>query len=350
MTAVPMRLDADTFARAQADAVRRRKKVNARRRLPLLPGLIFLVIVTQIPFVVTLVISFMNWNLMYPSEIKFGTLHNYFAVATDPEMSAAIINTIVIVVSTVVITLVLGTALALLLNRKFHGRGVVRTLLIIPFLIMPMAAALMWKHLLLNPVYGLFNGILNSIGDLFGVTAPQPDWVSMEPMAAVIIALVWTWTPFMMLITLAGLQSQDPEVIEAAEVDGATGFQRFRYVTLPMLRQYLELAIVLGVIYLLNTYDQVYTITQGGPGTATTNLPYAIYITAFRGYDYGEASAAGVIVVIISTIIATFGMRLLTSLSATTPAPAKKKKRSRAKASADAPAVAPTEASGAAAR
>jgi len=311
---------------AERDAVARHRRTNMRRRIPLLPGLIFLVIVTQVPFVVTLVISFMRWNLMRPDAIRFGTLQNYIVVVTDTRMMAAILNTAVLVVSAVGISLIVGTALALLLNRQFFGRGIVRTLLITPFLIMPMAASLMWKHLIYNPVYGLLNGTLKAIGNLFGMDAPQPEWVSAAPMVSIVIALVWTWTPFMMLITLAGLQSQTADVIEAAEVDGASVFQRFRYLTVPHLRQYLELAIVLGIIYLLNTYDQVYAITSGGPGTSTTNLPYEIYLTAFRKYDLGEASAAGVVVVIISTIVATFGMRLLTSLAETTPAPKKKGK------------------------
>lgn len=314
-------------AQAEADARRRAKRVNARRRIPLLPGLIFLVVVTQIPFVVTLVISFMEWNLMRPDRIRFGTLDNYVTVATDERMRAAMLNTVVLVTSAVLLSLLIGTGLALLLNRRFRGRGIVRTLLITPFLIMPMAAALMWKHLIYNPVYGLLNGTLTLIGNFFGFRAPQPEWVSTAPMAAIVIALVWTWTPFMMLITLAGLQSQSLDVLEAAEVDGATGFQQFRYITLPHLRQYLELALVLGIIYLLNTYDHVFTITQGGPGMATTNLPYEIYLTAFRKYDYGEAAAAGVIVVIISIIIATFGMRLLTSLADTTPSKPKEVKK-----------------------
>lgn len=119
----------------------------------------------------------------------------------------------------------------------------------------------------------------------------------------------------MFLILLAGLQSQDPDIHEAAAVDGAGTWATFRYLTLPMLRPYIELCLVLGVIYLLNAYDHVFTITQGGPGTATTNLPYAIYLTAYRGYDYGEASAAGVLVVALSVLLATFGLRMVSSLA-----------------------------------
>jgi len=316
----------DTLQAALADAEQRHRRLRWRRRIPLLPGLLFLIVVTQLPFVVTIVISFMRWNTLKPNATRFGTLQNYVTIITDERMRAAMLNTVVLVVSAVGAALIIGTCLALLLNRKFRGRGIVRTLLITPFLIMPMAAALMWKHLIYNPVYGLLNGTLTAIGDLFGVQAPQPDWVSGAPMLSIIVALVWTWTPFMMLITLAGLQSQDLDVKEAAEVDGAGAFQTFFYITLPHLRRYLELAIVLGIIYLLNTYDQVFTITSGGPGSETTNLPYEIYLVAFQKHDYGEAAAAGVLVVIISTIIANFGLRLLTSIADAAPVAKKRKK------------------------
>jgi sorbitol/mannitol transport system permease protein len=125
---------------------------------------------------------------------------------------------------------------------------------------------------------------------------------------------VWQWTPFMMLILLAGLQSQSEEVLEAARVDGANAWQIFRKMTLPHLRQYLELGGLLGSIYLVNTFDSVFSITQGGPGTATTNLPYEIYLTTFRKFEYGEAAAAGVIVVILTIIVATFALRVISSL------------------------------------
>lgn len=290
------------------------KRVARRRRLPLLPALIFLVVVTQIPFIVTIVMSLFDWNIMYPQDTHFGGLSNYATVVGDPRMRAAVANTVVLVVAGVLGALVIGTAVALLLNRKFRGRGVVRTLLITPFLIMPMASSLMWKHLIYNPEYGMLNGGLAWLGQVFGFRAPEIDWISQAPMAAVVVVLVWTWMPFMMLIILAGLQAQDTDVIEAAMVDGANAWQQFRFLTLPHLRPYLELAIVLGTIYLLNTYDQVFSLTQGGPGTSTTNLPYEIYLTAFRKYDYGEAAAAGVVVVVLSIIIATFGLRLVSSL------------------------------------
>jgi polyol transport system permease protein len=305
--------NATALATARANAEANAKYRARRRRLPLMPALIFLVVVTQIPFLVTIVMSFVNWNILYPNDIGFGGFSNYAQVMSDARMRSAIWNTVVLVTSSVLLSLVLGTGLALLLNRKFFGRGIVRTMLITPFLLMPMASSLMWKHLIYNPEYGMLNGILLWLGQTLGFEAPQVVWVSQAPMLAIVVTLAWTWTPFMMLITLAGLQSQDSDIVEAATVDGASSWQQFRYLTLPHLRQYLELATVLGIIYLLNTYDQVFAITQGGPGSATTNLPYEIYLTAFRKYDYGEAAAAGVIVVIVSVIVANFGMRLISS-------------------------------------
>jgi sorbitol/mannitol transport system permease protein len=279
------------------------------RRAPLLPALIFLIIVTQVPFVITLVISFMNWNAYYPDERGFTGFDNYRRVLTDVNTRDSIITTIQLTVSVVLVSVVLGLLIALLLDRAFRGRGVVRTMMITPFLVVPVAAALVWKHALYNPEYGLLNGVLTWI---FGENAPQPDWISTMPLTAIVVSLVWQWTPFMMLILLAGLQSKPLDVIEAARIDGCSSWQIFRHMTLPHLRQYLELGALLGSIYIVQNFDAVFTITSGGLGTA--NLPYTIYQTFYNAQDYGRASAAGVVVVIGTIIIATFALRTVSSL------------------------------------
>ncbi|MGW2749275.1 carbohydrate ABC transporter permease [Streptomyces sp. NPDC001450] len=286
-----------------------------RRRLPLLPALIFTIAVTQLPFVATLVISTFQWNILRPGDRHFTGLSNYAFVFTDERLRNAVLNTVVLTASVVVLSVVLGLGLALLLDRHFFGRGLARTLLIAPFLVMPVAAALVWKHAIYNPDYGLLNGALNAVYRLFGAAnGPTVDWVSSFPMPALVVALVWQWTPFMMLILLAGLQAQPGDVLEAAKVDGASALQTFRLITLPHLRQYIELGIVLGSIFVVQTFDAVYTITQGGPGSRTTNLPYEIYLTMFRKFEYGQAAAAGVVVVIGSIVIATFALRVVASL------------------------------------
>ncbi len=277
------------------------------RRAPLLPALIFVIVVTQLPFLATLIISFMNWNANYPDDIAFGTLSNFARVFTDPNLRSSVFFTIILTVTVVLVSLAFGLGISLLLNRNFFGRGAVRTMMITPFLIVPVAAALLWKHGLYNPVYGLFNGLLR----LIGISA-QPDWITDFPRLAVEAQLIWQWTPFMTLILLAGLQSRPGDILEAASVDGANGWQTFRYITMPHMRRYLELGGLLGSIYIVQQFDTVFTMTAGSLGTA--NLPYTVYETLFSSQDYGLASAQGVIVVIGSIIIATFALRTVSTL------------------------------------
>lgn len=298
-------------AKPSKNARSRERALAWARRAP--PALIFLILVTQLPFVVTLIISFLNWNSLSPGKTAFAGFDNYVQVLTDPDLRQAIFTTILLTVSVVLASLVIGLGLALLLDKKFIGRGLARTLLIAPFLVVPVAAALIWKHALLNPTYGLVNGTLTWIWSLFGSgTPPQPDLLSQAPLMAVIVSLVWQWTPFMMLILLAGLQSRPMDTVEAAQMDGASPWDIFRHLTLPHLRQYLELGGLLGAIYIVQNFDAVFTLTSGGLGTA--NLPYAIYQTFYYANEYGLASAAGVVVVIGTIIVATFALRTVFSL------------------------------------
>ncbi|MGW1379819.1 carbohydrate ABC transporter permease [Streptomyces sp. NPDC002446] len=283
------------------------------RRAPLLPALVFLVVVTQLPFVATVVISFLRWNALAPANRGFAGLDNYRAVFTDPVLRSSVRTTILLTVTVVLVSLLLGLGLALLLDRRFRGRGIVRTLLITPFLIVPVAAALLWKHALFNTSYGLLNGVLTWLWSVFGSDdPPQPDWMTSMPLAAVEVTLIWQWTPFMMLILLAGLQSRPTDVVEAALVDGASAFDIFRYLTLPHLRRYLELAALLGTIFIVQNFDAVFTLTSGGLGTA--NLPYTIYQAFYQAHDYGRASAQGVVVLVCSLLVAILALRTVSSL------------------------------------
>ncbi len=211
----------------------------------------------------------------------------------------------ILIVGTVLISVILGLLLALLLDRAFLGRGIARTLLITPFLVTPVASALIWKTSMFDPVFGIVNFVLSPFG------LGEVDWISRFPLPAVMVALVWQWTPFMMLLILAGLQSMPRDILEAGRVDGAGAFALFRELTLPHLRRFIELGTVLGAIYLVNTFDAIYMMTQGGPGTASSNLPFYIYQRAFLGFDIGQAAAMGVVVVIGTIVIATFALRLI---------------------------------------
>jgi sorbitol/mannitol transport system permease protein len=291
--------------RQDRDHAKAAKAEGWRRRGPLLPALIFTIIVTQLPFLFTLWYSLQNWNLLRPDGDAFVGLSNYVDIFADSTFRQAALNSIIFTLGCVFVAMVLGIVFALLLDRNFKGRGLVRTLLITPFLIMPVASAVLWSVSMLNPSYGLFNWILG----LFGI--PAVDWTSSFPVISILMALVWQWTPFMMLLVLAGLQAQPKDVLEAAQMDGAGWWKTFVSITLPQLRRYIELGVLLGAIYVVNTFDQIYLMTAGGPGTASANLPFYIYQRAFLGFDIGQAAAMGVIVVIATIIIATFALRLI---------------------------------------
>ncbi|SFS66417.1 carbohydrate ABC transporter permease [Saccharopolyspora flava] len=288
----------------KAPAVRKNEPAKAGswlRRAPLLPALLFTVLVTQIPFLMTVVYSFQSWNLVRPGSRHFVGLRNYVDVFADSQFRGALLNTVVLTVVCVFVSMLLGLGLAILLDRKFLGRGVVRTLLITPFLILPAAGALLWKTTMFDPTYGLLNFVFG--GDT--------DWLAEFPLASVMTQVIWQWTPFMMLLILAGLQGQSKEVLEAAAVDGAGRMRTFLSITLPQLSRYLQLAGLLGAIYIVNSFDAIFLMTQGGPGTASTNLPYYIYQRAFEGFDIGQSSAMGVIVVVLTLIVANFALRLM---------------------------------------
>jgi sorbitol/mannitol transport system permease protein len=292
-------------AYSPAEQRRIARREGWKRRAPLLPALIFAIIVTQIPFLVTVWYSLNSWNLVRPGSERFVGLSNYADVFADSVFRGAALNTIVITGSCVITSMLLGVGLALLLDRKFPGRSVVRTLIITPFLIMPVAGALVWKTTMFDPLFGLVNFVLSPFG------VDTYDWTSSAPLVSVITALVWQWTPFMTLLVLAGLQSQGRDVLEAAQVDGANAMRTFNSITLPHLRRYIELGVLLGAIYVVNTFDQIYIMTQGGPGTASANLPFYIYQRAFLGFDVGQAAAMGVVVVIGTIVVAMLALRLL---------------------------------------
>ncbi|TMI87174.1 MAG: sugar ABC transporter permease [Bacillati bacterium ANGP1] len=290
---------------------------GSRHRTPalvlLLPALIYLAVMTQVPFLLTLYYSFHFWNLMQPTlGMRFVGLANYAQIVLhDPIFRSVILNTVVITLSLLMLTVVLGLGLALLLHREFPGRGVVRTLLISPFLIMPTVSAVMWKNMLLNPVYGLFDYVLRGAG------LPGPDWLATHPLLSVVAIVTWEWTPFMMLVLLAGLQSVSLELIDSARVDGAGPLGVFRFVTLPHLGLYVQIAMLLGTIYLVQVFGEIFVATSGGPGIATTNLPYYVYLTAFQYWTIGVASAIGVVTVILTTFAAMGFFRILNQAVAT---------------------------------
>ncbi len=303
----------DVEAAHAAEEARAARRDKWLRRLPLLPALIFTIVVTQIPFLLTLWYSLTDWKIVPPTPREFTGLDNYLSGYSNEFFLDAVIVSILMTVGSVLLALIIGTLLALLLDREFRGRGIARTMIITPFLIMPVVAGLVWKNQIFSSLFGVLNWGITELG--FESFA----FVERLPLLSIVIVLVWQWAPFMMLITLAGLQSQPTDILEAARVDGANGFDIFKNITLPLLRPFLELGILLGSIYLIQVFDHVEVITGGGPGS--TNVPYFVFQRSIGGgWDFGQASAYSVIVVIASIIIATFALRLLSNLIEREPA------------------------------
>jgi sorbitol/mannitol transport system permease protein len=278
-----------------------------RRRLPLLPALLLMIVLTQVPFVMSIYYSLTDWKVVPPSPRKFVGLDNYAHLFSNHFFRQAVWTSVELTVFPVLGALILGTLFALLLDRKFFGQGLVRTLLITPFLMMPVVVGLVWKNQMLHGLYGVVNWVIDKLG------ATPVEFVSRYPTLSIAITLIWQWTPFMMLIMLAGLQSQPTDVLEAAKVDGASPFGTFRQLTLAHLRPYMELGILLGTIYLIQVYDQIAVMTGGGPGS--TNVPYFVFQRSIGGgWAFGQASSFSIVVVIASIVIATISLRVLSGL------------------------------------
>lgn len=273
-------------------------------RWPLLgPAVLMLALWAIVPLGMTLWYSTEHYNLLQPHRIFFFGLRNYHYLFADPLVWAAVINSAVLLVSTLAISLVGGTILALLLNTEFPGRTVARLLTISPFFIMPPVAALIWKDLLLNPLNGFTAWLLHLAG------LPAIAWFTHAPMAALVLIVSWEWTPFATLILLTALQSLDTDQIEAARMDGAGPWARLRYIILPHLGRPAAIVVMVEAIFLLSIFAEILTTTAGGPGDATTTLTFLVYIRALLDFNIGGASAAGVLAILFANVAGFFLMR-----------------------------------------
>lgn len=264
------------------------------------PSIILLLLWMIVPLSMTLYFSFMRYNLLYPERTGFTGSLNYDFFLTDPALFDAVLNTLTLVGSIITISVVLGMGIALLLQEAFRGRGIVRVMLISPFFIMPTVNALIWKNMFMNPVYGLFA----FVSGLFGW--PIIDWLSDFPLLSIIIMLSWQWTPFALLIFMTSLQSMDKEQIEAAEIEGASFWSKFYYLTLPHLSRVIAVVVMIQAIFHLSIFAEIFVTTGGGPGYDSTNTTFLIFTQALLQFDVGVASAGGVFAIIIANIIAFF--------------------------------------------
>ncbi|MDB5860480.1 MAG: sugar transporter permease [Ramlibacter sp.] len=258
-----------------------------------------------VPLVLSLYFSAVRYNLMQPGDKDFIGLANYQYFFTDPDFFASVRNTLLLLGSVIAITVVLGIALALLVNDAFPGRGLVRVLLISPFFVMPTANALLWKHMMMNPVYG----VLAQVAIFFGLT--PVDWLTDHPLFSVILMVAWQWLPFACLIFITSLQSLDSDQMEAAGMDGANPFQKFWFLTLPHLGRPIAVVVMIEMIFLMSVFAEIYTTTGGGPGNASTNVAFLIFKQALMNFDVGVASAGALFAVVLANIAAVFLIRMI---------------------------------------
>ena len=237
------------------------------------------------------------------------TLANFQRLLTDGMFHTALWHTVLYAFLALTFEFVLGLGLALLLNERIRGRGAFRALLLAPMMLPPVVVGVVWR-LLLNPNFGAINGTLKS----WGIDTTRLTWTASPKLAflSVVVVDIWQWTPFMFLVLLAGLQAIPDEPYEAAHVDGASWWQSFLHVTLPMLKPAILIALLLRTMDLLRVFDQIFVLTEGGPGFATETVSLYIYRAAFRFADFGYAAAMSFVLLLLTNIISGIYLRFLT--------------------------------------
>ncbi len=274
-------------------------------RFMIAPSVILLLVWMIVPLGTTIWFSFLRYRLLNPERSGFIGFRNYTDFVASPAFLGAIGNTLILVGSVIAITVILGLLIAMLIDQPMWGQGPVRILVISPFFIMPPVAALIWKNMFFNPSNGLFGEAAKALG-----LAPF-DFLGQAPLASIIVIVAWQWLPFATLILLTALQSLDSEQLEAAEMDGAPPLSRFWHIMLPHLSRAITVVILIQTIFLLGIFGEILVTTNGGPGSASTTLPFLIYKEALLDFDAGTAAAGGVVAVILANIVAFFLMKAI---------------------------------------
>jgi multiple sugar transport system permease protein len=267
------------------------------------PAGIFLVGFALYATIYLIYLSLCNWNVMNPSPVLTG-FSNYVELVKDHQFWSSVEKTAIFVSAAVGAEIILGFLIALILNRKIVGLGVIRALLILPMAMTPAVVGLIWR-ILYDPTLGLINYLLSLVG------IQGPAWVAKANIAlfSLIVVDIWQWTPFAILVITAGLKALPIEPYEAAKIDGASALQTVRYITIPLLKQVLLVLILLRGIDALKTFDIIFVITNGGPGTATQTIVFYTFLRGFHWFSLGYASAISVVLMIVVTIGVKFFIR-----------------------------------------
>lgn len=277
--------------------------------LMLAPALLVLLLLSLYPLLYSLRISLRTTNDPW-------TLEHYARLLSDRMFGVALVQTLAYTAGALVLELGLGLVLALVVHRELSGRRWIRALLLLPMLLPPVVVAVIWR-LIYNPNFGLLNGTFQQLG------ADTSGWMwlasQQTALVSVILVDVWEWTPFMFLLLLAGLESLPVEPYEAARMDGASGWQTFRDATWPLLKPTVLVAILLRLLDLLRVFDQIFILTEGGPGFATETASLYIYRNAFRFFNFGYAAALSFALLVLTTGISLWLVRVLGRRRASEP-------------------------------
>jgi multiple sugar transport system permease protein len=274
------------------------------------PAALLLTLFQVVPIAIGANASFRDWALYNPKKTWVGLAH-YLSVLSDPAFLQVVLpNTFGFMIMSVTGSLVLGLALALLLNRAFAGQKLVQTVLLVPLMVAPVIAAIMMRWMF-NDQFGIVNVVLEAIG------LEGRPWLVERATAFGIIVLtdIWLWTPWFTLLLLAGLQSLPKEPFEAAEIDGTSVWRTFTHLTLPMLRPVIVVCVVIRAIDAFRTFDIVWTLTGGGPGRSTELFSLYAYVHAFLNLDLGRGSAAAIIGAVIILVLGIVLYRLVDRLA-----------------------------------
>jgi multiple sugar transport system permease protein len=283
--------------KARADYVSSARRERALPYLLLAPAVAVLLALSIYPLIYAIRVSLQTGR---GGDAARWSLQNFARLASDSFFLDALAHTLVYAGASLTIEFLLGLGLALLMNREMRGRSFFRAALLVPMMLPSVVAGVVWR-LMLNPDFGAINGTLKAAG----IRTEALTWTASPKLAfaSVIAVDVWQWTPFMFLILLAGLHAIPQEPYEAALVDGASSWQTFKHITLPLLRPAILIALLLRTMDLLRVFDQIFILTEGGPGFATETISLYIYRAAFRFGDFGYAAAMSFVLLILTNII-----------------------------------------------
>ena len=284
-------------ARATTGTKPARRRNYARQYWPfIVPAGVVVFAVILFPWIFTLFMSVHDWHI--GGDRSFIGLHNYSRMLTDERFGWAVLRTLYFTAASVFLPLILGIAAAVVFHRNFPGRGLARTLFIMPMMATPVAIALVWT-MMFHPQLGVLNYLLTSMG------LPPNAWVyeSSTVIPTLVMVETWQWTPLVMLIVLGGLASLPTDPYEAAVLDGASLWQVFYHITLPLVWPFIMVAAVIRGIDALKAFDTIFVISNGGPGTASETLNILLYLQAFSFYDMGYASAVVVVFFVLILLI-----------------------------------------------